>query len=353
MAYHKENTGGITSFLSAFLARLSPREREVVRSRYGLDGNAPQTLQAIGNRYRITRERVRQIEHGVLASLRAERHAFVGTFVKAALAELDRTGGVAHETAFWKAMQQTLKDKNPVTLFANAGAFLLELSGAATLHSDPTGAWHPFWHASHKARKRAEQFVVKLASALEKRKQEVLAEKQFDVIRAEVARALRIPETHAAHYVTLSHAFVESPFGEMGLASWAEVHPRTARDWAYLVLKREGKPMHFSAIAAAVGVHRPAKYTNPQTVHNELIKDSRFVLVGRGLYGLRESGLIPGTAREIISHVLRREGPLHAQDVVNRVREQRVLKDGTIFINLQNKKHFTCLPDGRYCLREA
>jgi hypothetical protein len=90
-----------------------------------------------------------------------------------------------------------------------------------------------------------------------------------------------------------------------------------------------------------------------QTVHNELIKDERFVLVGRGLYGLREFGLMPGTAREVIAYVLEEKGPLHPKDIVKLVRDQRMIKDATIMINLQNKKHFTCLSDGRYCLREA
>ena len=168
-----------------------------------------------------------------------------------------------------------------------------------------------------------------------------------------MATSSKLPREHAANYVKLSKRFVKSPFNDTGLADWSEVNPKTARDWAYLVLKRADRPMHFSEIAKLVGNHRKQKYTNLQTVHNELIKDNRFVLVGRGLYGLREAGLIPGTAREIIAHVLKKEGPLHSREVVNRVREQRVLKEGTILINLQNKKYFECLSDGRYSVREA
>jgi hypothetical protein len=246
-----------------------------------------------------------------------------------------------------------MKDNGPQAVFANTTKFLLELSGKATAHRDRYGAWHPFWYTSGDARKRVQQFVTKLAGALEERKNEVLSAKKFDTVAKEVAADLRIPDTHAKNYVKLSKRFVTSPFSEVGLAEWAEVNPRTARDWAYVVLKRAERPLHFSEIAALVGKHRHHKYTNLQTVHNELIKDDRFVLVGRGLYGLREAGLIPGTAREIIAHVLKQEGPLRAGEVVSKVREQRVLKEGTILINLQNKKHFACMSDGRYCVREA
>ena len=54
-------------------------------------------------------------------------------------------------------------------------------------------------------------------------------------------------------------------------------------------MRKHGSPMHFreatEAIAKTFG-----KKVNDATCHNELIKDSRFVLVGRGLYALTEWG---------------------------------------------------------------
>ncbi len=89
------------------------------------------------------------------------------------------------------------------------------------------------------------------------------------------------------------------------------------------------------------------------TVHNELIKDERFVLVGRGMYALREHGYEPGIAREVIQKVLREAGPLKPNDVVAHVAKQRFFKPNTVLINLQNKSFFERLPDGRYRVREA
>ena len=86
-------------------------------------------------------------------------------------------------------------------------------------------------------------------------------------------------------------------------------------------------------------------------MHNELIKDERFVLVGRGMYGLSEQGYEPGTAREVIAKVLKKQGPLAAADVVTHVNKQRFFKPNTILINLQNKASFERLPDGKYRVR--
>ncbi|MEO0097047.1 MAG: sigma factor-like helix-turn-helix DNA-binding protein [candidate division WOR-3 bacterium] len=52
--------------LEKILKSLTKREEEVIRLRYGLGGEIPHTLQAIGNKLNITRERVRQIEERIL-----------------------------------------------------------------------------------------------------------------------------------------------------------------------------------------------------------------------------------------------------------------------------------------------
>lgn len=49
---------------------LSPKEREILELRFGLNGNDPLTLEAIGNRFNLTRERIRQIENKALKKLK-------------------------------------------------------------------------------------------------------------------------------------------------------------------------------------------------------------------------------------------------------------------------------------------
>ncbi len=55
--------------VKGLLTTLTPRERKVVRLRFGLDGGRPQTLEEVGRTLKVTRERVRQIEKGALQKL--------------------------------------------------------------------------------------------------------------------------------------------------------------------------------------------------------------------------------------------------------------------------------------------
>jgi RNA polymerase primary sigma factor len=52
------------------LKRLDPREEQVIRMRFGLDGQNPQTLEEVGKEFNVTRERIRQIEAKALRKLR-------------------------------------------------------------------------------------------------------------------------------------------------------------------------------------------------------------------------------------------------------------------------------------------
>jgi len=61
--------------LRRVLATLDEREQQVIRMRYGLDDGQPRTLDQIGRRFGLSRERVRQIEREVMAKLRAGERA--------------------------------------------------------------------------------------------------------------------------------------------------------------------------------------------------------------------------------------------------------------------------------------
>jgi len=159
------------------------------------------------------------------------------------------------------------------------------------------------------------------------------------------------PVRLAKNYVAISKKFKTNSFGEFGLSQWEEINPQTTGAKTYLILKKRGQPLHFREIAEEINKakfdKRPAL---PQTIHNELIKDPRFVLVGRGTYGLAESGFKPGAASEVIKRILREKGPLPREKVIDLVLQERFLKPNTVLLNLQNKKHFKKLADGRYRL---
>jgi len=56
--------------LDQVMCLLDNREREIIILRYGLDGTSPRTLSDVGDRFDLTRERIRQIEGRALAKLR-------------------------------------------------------------------------------------------------------------------------------------------------------------------------------------------------------------------------------------------------------------------------------------------
>lgn len=64
----------LQQYLVVLLASLTEREAGVIRMRFGLNGDDPMTLDAIGQVYGVTRERVRQIEAKTLEKLRGESY---------------------------------------------------------------------------------------------------------------------------------------------------------------------------------------------------------------------------------------------------------------------------------------
>ena len=174
---------------------------------------------------------------------------------------------------------------------------------------------------------------------------------------AEVASKQGLSEKATASYLEISKRIQPSKEGALGLAEWPEIKPRGVKDKAFLVFKKHGKPLHFTEVAQLIDkfeYNLPNKKTYPQTVHNELIKDGRFVLVGRGTYALAEWGYVPGTIKDIITKVLSEKSePLHKDEVVKQVLAQRLVAKNTVLMNLNNRKHFEKDSQDKYFLRKT
>jgi DNA-directed RNA polymerase delta subunit len=153
----------------------------------------------------------------------------------------------------------------------------------------------------------------------------------------------------AEKWLSLSKSLAKNPLGEWGLASSPNIRMRGIRDYAYLVLRKAQKPLHFSEVAKQIQ-KTFGREAHPATCHNELIKDNRFVLVGRGLYALTEWGYSKGTVIEVIQKLIKERGPLSRQEVVDEVTKQRQVKLNTIIVNLQNPKYFKRQGDGHFSL---
>jgi DNA-directed RNA polymerase delta subunit len=136
--------------------------------------------------------------------------------------------------------------------------------------------------------------------------------------------------------------------------TWRHINPKSIRDKALIVLRKEGKPMHFVDIATAITDYAfDAKKVTVQAVHNELIRYPQFVLVGRGLYALKEWGYQDGTVTDIIESLLKKKSPMTKQDIMKGVLKQRQVKKGTISLNLQKNPQFVRVGRAVYALDES
>lgn len=333
---------------------LSDRQNQVIEGRFGVGREkVPKTLEAIGSGFGVTRERVRQIEASALAILEKSvlKNDIAQNILKEGKKAMGEKGGVASKDALVSQLARSHND-----LDANHLDLLLAASGAFFVFPEDDNVI-PLYYADKGSLAKAKSFLAQWVSVLRAKKSAVMNsgssayQKEFGAFTAKKG----IPASHAENYLSISKQIRKNPYGDVGLAEWPEINPRAIRDHIYLVLKKGGTPEHFTDIARLINEagFRTKRVALASTVHNELIKDDRFVLVGRGTYGLREHGFIPGTAKEIIERILRKQGPLSSQEILLAVQKERFFKENTILVNLQNRTLFMRKPDGTYHVREV
>ena len=334
-----ETNSQIKKIVTQLIAVLNTRNREIISRRFGLKTGSKETLESIGASYGITRERVRQIEEASLTQIREnlqnDTAGKVKPFVVLAKEIMDSQGGIVHEDELFANFSG-----NGVETPTNASlVFLLTLVGQfeRSLEDDD---YHTFWSVSED---RAEQFrsdTAQFVSTLEK--------------QGKAVSDAQLANPALASYLSISKNIGKNVFNEIGLTKWPEIKPRGVRDKSFLVLKKEGKPKHFREITQLINI---AGFNNRnahvQTVHNELIKDNRFVLVGRGIYGLAEWGYEPGTVKEVIANLLRKDGPQSKDKIIAHVMNTRMVKPNTVVLGMQDKKLFRETEEGHIALKEA
>lgn len=326
------------------LTALPDRAREVIVSRYGLgEDTEKKTLEAIGGVYGITRERVRQIENYALQTIRksdvfsAERLAF-----EELESVINSLGGVVVEEELLSHLSADKGTQNHLH-------FLLVLGDAFKRKKEDTDFRHR-WYVNDELAQKIQKALESLYSSLSDNDlipESELIRKFLDYV--EDLNEEYKNEEIAKRWLSLSKKIGKNPLGEWGVAASPNVRVKGMRDYAYLVIKRHGSPMHFTEVASAISELFDRK-AHVATCHNELIKDKRFVLVGRGLYALSEWGYTSGVVKDVVADILRKHGPLTREEIIERVKKERYVKDNTILVNLQDQTLFRRESDGRYAL---
>jgi hypothetical protein len=314
-----------TKVVDALLSGLSDRQKRVIEGRFGLTDKGlgeRQTLEAIGREFGITRERVRQIEASSLKIIaeNAKTNPVVQSFVKDAKKELKDQGGVMTRERLIEKLSASYEG-----ITENYIGLLLSALHAFEMQAEDD-AYHAFYYLDKESLKKAENFIAAWVKHLKSRKQNVLEgayEKEF----ADFTKDKKVTSAVADNILATSKLIHKNSFGDYGLTEWSEVNPRTIRDRIHLVLRKKKEPVHFTEIARLINDAKlDTRTALASTVHNELIKDPRFVLVGRGLYGLAEHGYEPGTASEVIARILKKQGPMKSGDIIQAVQKERPLQ---------------------------
>ena len=319
------------------------REREIITRRFGLYDRR-ETLEQIGELLGITRERVRQLEKAILIRLKiaAEdgKTEAVTTLEKTFIRTLSEMGRVART--------QDLADK----IYSRATnqqerahvAFIATLSPGLTVIDENDTYFSAIGIAEYGDEKKIRSEIDDIVRTIKENKEPMSLDQLHDKLSYE----------HPSHVSAL--ASISKQLAHLrdswGLTKWPTVNPKNIRDKIYVILADNKKPLHFSQIAKSIKDSSfKRKDVTTQAIHNELIKDKRFVLIGRGIYALDNWGYSKGTVSDIIAQVLKDSSePLHRDEIVKRVLKSRQVKETTILLNLQSKPQFKRVAKATYTL---
>lgn len=338
----------------------NPRIKDILGRRFGIISGQRETLESIGQSYGITRERVRQIEEDGLKHLKkagaVEQFRAAFDFIEKYLVQY---GDLRRENKIFEDLYQSIKKiKVPIDSLSvsqkkdfskHQGALLFVLVlGPPFDKFTETEKLFSGWLINQNSLKKAQALIGFLVDYLANKKEVVVADELYSAAQDQQNG---VSDKAVFSYIDASKHIFQNHFGYYGLFDWPEINPRGVRDKAYLVLKKEKRPLHFREITDLINkllVDEKTAYV--QTVHNELIKDSRFVLIGRGIYALSEWGYQPGTVLDMITAVIKTDGPQTKNQLLKKVLAKRLVKENTVLINLQNRQYFIRRKDGKYNL---
>jgi hypothetical protein len=318
------------NIVESLFSELLDREKDILSRRFGLKGDKGETLDKIGKLHKLTRERVRQIEAASIKKIKKLEtlESSVMVLKEAVKRLLQENGGAVRR-------DYLLDMLTVICLEINGGAgkeisdserqkyrnhfnFLIsKLLGDEVEISDGADEFHPSFKLKGEDVNYLHELADDLMAKVEGLKKTLTTEellallKNLDMYNKHQEK-INSQATTDITKVFKSQVFPDwgelingnkilysliqaiknleqNKYGEWGLADSSEIKPKTVNDKIYLILKHEGKPLHFTEIAQRINETKFDKKTaNAATVHNELILDGRYVLMNRGTYGLKE-----------------------------------------------------------------
>ncbi|MGB9847937.1 MAG: sigma factor-like helix-turn-helix DNA-binding protein [Minisyncoccia bacterium] len=350
------NSKSLLQTIKGFIGILPDKQREIIEKRYGLTNEKPLTLEAIGKEKGLTRERIRQIESVALNKLRQNLNE-LNDILERIKYQLEIIGGIRREKRLLEEAPVLLIE-DPIELWTNDKVknqwanhinFLLDLSPDFNYFLEKPNIYSN-WYLKEEYLNKAINIYKFVEKEVKIHKKPLMLD-EYQLLLRKTMKEFRIyNENLVVSYLDVSKKFAFNPFGEFGLIDWEWIKPRNVKTKAYLILKKMNQPMHYEEILQKIKeLNFDDKKISINSLHNELIKGDPFVLVGRGIYALKEWGYQEGTVKDILIQILAKK-PMYFRDILKEVAKQRLVKDMTVLINLQDKQLFKKLPDGRYSL---
>ena len=374
----------VVEAITALLEQLNKREQDVLRRRFGLLDEAQETLESIGQRHKLTRERIRQIESGGVNKIKksAELEARLGSLRQIVSQLTEEHGGLMSKNYLFNILSSLSKNQGETNVNYEP-YFEFILSRLFNEHFDEVNNskyFDSFYKLKYQNLDHLEATAAELIEEIKNLKKLMVTDELINIVKRlkayqtnedkfkapdnfevkDILNSAMADYNDNIHDNRVVYSLLEAmsdiaknKYGSWGHRDWRDVNPKTINDKIYLVLKQNGKPMYYGDIAKSISeMGFDGKKVNTATTHNELILDDKYILVGRGLYGLKEWGYKEGTVADVIEQILKDAGePLTKEEITERVMTQRLVKQTTVNLALMNKDRFERMREGKYRLK--
>jgi DNA-directed RNA polymerase delta subunit len=351
--------------------QLNEREKDVLQRRFGLATQKKQTLEEIGKDHSLTRERIRQIETSSIAKVRKHKELQeIVAGLRAVIAQLlEEHGGLIARDYLFDILTALSAKYNPITndsVHRNHLNFLIVKILNDDFDKSSTKNLSNVFKFKHQSLEHFNEIGGELVTKIEALNKLQTTKEMIDLLKDLPAYQQNVDKINYTNnidiisilgndYADLNNEdkalysllmaindVDQNKFGYWGHAKSREIKPKTINDKIYLVLKNNGEPMYYGDIAKNIeAIKFDSKPVNVATAHNELILDDKYVLIGRGLYGLKEWGYQTGTVSDIIATVIAESGEaLTKEEIAERVLKQRQVKQSTVNLALMDKLRF-------------
>lgn len=330
---NQEKNASFLILANNLLLNLDKRSQDIIKRRFGLFSDQKETLEKIGEEYNITRERIRQIISEILRNISIDlKNKNLLEAEEKIIFTINENNGIIKKGDIARKFNLDKETEiNAVEFFANCSENIFEF--------EEKGLFKKLWFVSESILADARKVIREAEKIIEEEKKLFT---DHEISNKLVSALPHLTKKQTLNFLEVADKIKKNKFEKWGMIDWTEVSPKGTREKVYLVLKEQKKPLHFTEIANFIDKFKLGKRkAHPQTVHNELIKDERFILIGRGIYALSEWGYFEGTIKEVIEKILIiNDEPIDKNRIIEEILKIREVKKTTIMINLNNKDYF-------------